>query len=459
MKKKVYPNKVIRKARLKKHLKNSISAKRKKRRRKLKASLEKEMALSLASQQLYFDDADFCNELIGQPRVLKSNRKITDYILKIPKTFDIFSNPEYVLRKVFELREVLLKPELKEIKVDYLKTRKISLGSEALLGILASEIVSYRLKELSDDGERAFEFLGRLPKRQNVAQLVDTIGLARELGDPDFKDAEEHEHIDNLHFFRADNRYFETISIKEDKKTKVAEDCVEHLEKCLNSHKLTIKEQAKDRLAACLGEVLDNANEHCARTKSVWYVRSYFNDKEDCSLELMVLNLGNSIAENFETLPDDSEIKTIAERYVRRHASYHSSSALFTVAALQGNISSKGDEDPTRGQGSVTLIETFESIYNDYCTLRKNGDTSDCAEMNLISGNTVVSFNGTHHSLVKENEDGSESFQMSFNSEQSLQVPPDKSSVYTMNDVSLPGLMINIRIPLTGSTEPLEEAV
>ncbi|MFA0036478.1 hypothetical protein AB4423_07005 [Vibrio chagasii] len=461
MKNKIYPPEIIRVARLKKHLKQSKKSRYKTRKKKAQKAIADAAKNKITSQPLYFKDADFCNELINSPTNLSQSKSLKSYKLKLPKKFDIFRAPEIALRKVFELRDALLRPELETIRVDHSQVRQNSLGSEALLGILASEIVSYRHEmELSEEGARKLDVYGRFPKSDSVRQIVDSIGLVRELSDPDFEDASEHKHIDNLHFFRADNRFFETVSIKDDKKRKVAEDCVEHLEKCLNSHQLTIKEEARKRLAACLGEVLDNANEHCCRTRSVWYVRSYFNDTNGRSLELMVLNLGNSIAENFEALSEDSKIKAIAESYVQRHITEQPSSSLLTVAALQGNISSKSDKDPTRGQGSVTLIETFESIYNDYCILRKKkGEVQECAEMNLISGDTVVSFDGRYHSLVMDNADGSESFQMAFNPQQSLQFPPDKSSVYTMNEVFLPGLMINIRIPLKGSTEPLEETV
>ncbi|MEX9625738.1 hypothetical protein AB7X35_20305, partial [Proteus mirabilis] len=259
-------------------------------------------------------------------------------------------------------------------------------------------------------------------------------------------------------YFRYDNRYHNSPSTKVNKKSEVAEECVKYLDNCMRFHKLSLKENAKNRLSACLGEVLDNAEEHSGTTNSIWYVRGYFNNvKEERYLELSVFNLGNSIFDNFMLLPENSNIKNIASTYVNRHKGKLKDAALFTVAALQGDISTKKDADPTRGQGSVTLIENFESIYEEYCKLRNPESTENIAEMNIISGETVVYFDGKYKSIVEEKDNGEERFIMPFNEKNTLQAPPDTRSVYTMNDVRFPGVMINIRIPLKGSTESLDK--
>ncbi|MBN3104310.1 hypothetical protein H4F50_20930, partial [Pectobacterium brasiliense] len=129
--------------------------------------------------------------------------------------------------------------------------------------------------------------------------------------------------------------------------------------------------------------------------------------------------------------------------------------SLFTVASLQGSISTKSDSDPTRGHGTVTLIETFEAIYDGYKKLRGNGVGGKNAEMNIISGETIIKFDGRYRSKIDEIEGGSEKFVMPFNAKQSLDEPPEDKYVYTMTNVKFPGVMINIRMPLYGSTVPL----
>ncbi|OCH06554.1 hypothetical protein [Aliivibrio fischeri] len=458
MRKQILPSETSRKKRLAKHLKNSISFKKRVRQRKIikKAKYAIKIKNKLNIREIQLPDAIFNNEL-KDTNSLKYTRPLLSNEFKLPLDFDIFSNPEKVLKNIEKVRHLLLKPKLDGFKMNHKNVKRNSLGSEALLGILVSEIISHRKKH---DSFIDFSFSGRYPIDKDAKALVDDIGLVRELQDPDFKDAKQNQHNDKVHLFRADNRYHHGVSVKGgDKKTTTAKECVEHLEGCLNSHQLTIKKEAQDRLKACLGEVLDNANEHCGRTSSVWYVRSYFNDRSQKRpyFELMVLNLGNSIAQNFIQLPEDSDVKNTALNYVYRHDDVMDENALLTVAALQGNMSSKRDLDRTRGQGTVTLIETFESIYRDYCILRQPNGKS--AEMNLISGNTIIKFDGKYKSKVIEQETGSELFRMTFNDEQSLEFPPDENYVSVMEDVYLPGVMINIRIPLNGSTIPLQENV
>ncbi|TOM79188.1 hypothetical protein, partial [Vibrio parahaemolyticus] len=77
------------------------------------------------------------------------------------------------------------------------------------------------------------------------------------------------------------------------------------------------------------------AQEHCHRTAPTWYVRSYLNTNEQHKryFELMVMNLGTSIAETFNILPDSSEAKADALTYVKAHKHLFSEEALLTVAA------------------------------------------------------------------------------------------------------------------------------
>lgn len=457
MQKKIYPSEIVRIKRLKKFLKKSKSVMKRSRKQKSDKAEENRNKFVISPAFVTLPDAVISNQMATANVEISPYKNGDRRSLCLPETFDIFSDPESVLKALFKYRNILLDTRLaSSIIIDHRKVKNNSLGSEVLLGLLVSEIINHRRKSLKDK----LSLKGLFPKDKTAKQLIQSVGLAKEIGDDHFKDAADDVHGADVHLFRYDNRHHQSVSVKNDKKRKAAEDCVQYLDRCMNAHKLTIKEEAKNRLVACLGEVIDNATEHCGLTKPIWYVRGYFNDQprtEGRFLELSVFNFGNSIFDNFNNLPKSSEIKGVAAEYVNRHSKVIDTKALYTVAALQGNISSKRDTDKTRGQGSVTLIETFESIYSDYCRLRKPTNSSTTtAEMNIISGDTVIKFDGKYKSIVEESEGGSERFKMPFNIEGSLESPPDSNNIYKMKDVSFPGVMINIRIPLQGSTEPLE---
>ncbi|WBA13445.1 hypothetical protein [Salinivibrio kushneri] len=408
-------------------------------------------------EQLVMDGAILSNELsVLSPsaQVMRGDVRANRYKFKVPKCFDLFSAPEAVLQSIAKFRAAALNSKVATIEISHRKVQTSSLASEVLLGVLAREIRNTR---------QALRFTGVFPvgrARAAKKRLIHT-GLLKHLIDPDDTDAKENSHGNDVHVYRAENRFGQaSSSTSDDKKTEVARDCVEHLEGCLNQHELSLTGDAKKRLRACVGEILDNASEHCGRTSEVWNVHSYLDDsyKRDRFFELCVFNIGRTIAESFEALGDDSETKKEAFSYVQRHIHHDdlSQESLLTVKALQGSVSSKRDEDITRGQGTVTLIETFEAIYQAYCALRvENHDDAPMAQMNLISGTAAISFDSTYPSKTVEHEGGGESFVVSFNGSNSLKDKPDSYYVRTMGAVKFPGVMINIRIPLQGSTSPL----
>ncbi|MEG5932831.1 hypothetical protein [Enterobacter hormaechei] len=394
-----------------------------------------------------------CEEfLASNPSGFKAKRK-KKVGISIPKNFDIFRNTESVMLSVIEITKKLMMPGLREIEVDHAKVKQTSLGSESLLGLLLTEVISHRRSQRSEK----ISIKGMLPSSGEYSRtLIDHVGTVKELSDDHFRDAEDSSHDAQVHYYRKDNRYAESTSLKGDNKSLTAEDFVNYLNDCLASHELKLSQSAKNKFKACLGEVFDNAEEHCGRNKPVWFVRGFFHDViDDRFLELSVFNLGNSFYDNFNRLPETSKVKAIARSYVDRHRDSFDVKSLYSVMSLQGSMSTKKDLDPTRGHGSVTLIETFETMYDEYKALRGNEINNFNAEMNIISGETIIRFDGSYRSKTKQLEGGEETFTVAFNDSQSLKKPPSNKTVYTMKDVKFPGVMINIRIPLKGSTVPL----
>jgi len=372
-----------------------------------------------------------CEEfLASNPSGFKAKKK-KKVGITIPKNFDIFRNTESVILSVIEITKKLMMPGLHEIEVDHAKVKHTSLGSESLLGLLLTEVISHRRSQRSEK----ISIKGMLPSSGEYSRaLIDHVGTVKELSDDHFTDAEDSSHDAQVHYYRKDNRYAESTSLKGDNKSLTAEDFVNYLNDCLASHELKLSQSAKNKFKACLGEVFDNAEEHCGRNKPVWFVRGFFHDViDDRFLELSVF----------------------ARAYVDRHRKSFDFKSLYSVMSLQGSMSTKKDMDPTRGHGSVTLIETFETMYDEYKALRGNEINNINAEMNIISGETIIRFDGSYRSKTKQLEGGEETFTVAFNDSQSLKQPPSDKTVYTMKDVKFPGVMINIRIPLKGSTVPL----
>jgi hypothetical protein len=447
MKKIEKENDVIRRLRLKKHLvkvKQSRMSSRKKK-----------------HSDLSFTDDDLVKEmpLLGsfwgknQPDRIKNS--LNRDKIKTPKNFNIFEKPCDVLGWLTDFVDFSLNSRSQKIQVNHSKTIKYCLGSEVLLGLFAGEV-----KKLRKMAGRPLEFNGVVNKKVDHQLLLAEVGIISELDNAVL--ATSVQPNDKIHVYKKDCTINDTVSSTgDDIKNVTANEFVEHIERALNDHHLKLSDDAGSGIKACLGEILDNVSEHSGQTSPVWSVRGYINNSsKNCDLELVVLNMGRSIAETFDRLPDGDHSKTIVSNYAKHHLQKQRSSfnkeQLYTIAALQGKVSSKNKDDTfTRGQGTVTLIETFEEIYKDYQKLREPKN-STCATMNLISGHVVVKFDGTYMTRKKEDEEGGEKVTIAFNETGKLTDSPDPNYVCKMKSF-FPGLMINIKIPLRGSVTPIGE--
>ncbi|MFA0656512.1 hypothetical protein [Vibrio sp. 10N.222.49.C12] len=375
------------------------------------------------------------------------------YKFPVPKNFDIYNNPENVFSGLSELFFAATSKHVKRIQFSH-KSQNTCMASEALLGILATDLCRARAQ-----GKHPLQLKGTISEQIATHELIHEAGIVAELNHAKILAGEPLTTSKGSFVYRNESNKFESASATaDDAKTNVAEECIDSFCDGLKVLALKMHDDVQAELQMCLAEVLDNAEEHCHRTAPNWYVRSYLNCSHESQryFELMVMNIGHSIAETFNELPTTSAAKKLAQDYVDRHSATFDSDALTTVAALQGNISSKKDEEPTRGQGTVRLIETFELIYKAYTELRGNGNHKDRAMMNIISGSTLIHFDGKLSSKTTANEDGSEDVHIPLNEEQSLKFPPSSKCVRTMDKNHFPGVMINIRIPLNGSTVPLD---
>lgn len=446
MKKIEKDNKIVRQSRLKKHLR---IAKQKRRH-------------SYKLEDTSFNEMDNVNDMpllgvfLDKNKLRGIKKSFGSRVIKTPPNFNIFEKPCEVLSWLRSFIDFSLNSNSNMIKVNHKKTRKYSLGSEVLLGLFAGEV-----KKLRNKIERPLEYCGTVNNSAEHQLLLSQVGIISELDN-----AVLDTHVKpnkSIHVYKKDCTINDSVSSTgDDIKNITASEFVAHIQRALLDHNLELSEVASNDIRACLGEILDNVSEHSGQTSPVWSVRGYINNSgKNRDLELVVMNVGRSIAETFERLSPENHSKKIVSKYAKYHLQGRKSGLfnveqLYTVAALQGKVSSKNEDGKdTRGQGTVTLIETFENIYRDYQKLREPRG-KNCAVMNLISGHVVIKFDGTYMSKIIEEGDGGERVTISFNESGKLTEPPDSRYVYRMN-AFFPGLMINIKIPLRGSITPIGE--
>ncbi|MDX7786012.1 hypothetical protein [Aeromonas caviae] len=368
--------------------------------------------------------------------------------ISMPKDFCIFSNPESVIKLCGQTFSYFRKPNLQSLFISHKSTSKYSLGSEVLFGLSCAEGEKYR----ETNNLSPISLKGHLPENDDHESIIRDLGVISELNSVSASKAKIEQDPLLVHLFKSECLTHDTPSgLAKDKKNKTTDDVILHLNQCLKDYQLELKEEAAQRFRNCISEMLDNAIEHCKLTHPAWYVRSYLNSNgKNRSFELSIWNFGCSYADSFMKLDRDHFAREFVDKYIRKHRGLFEPSSLYTVVALQGRVSSKNTNDlDSRGQGTIVLIESFEKMYKELKALRPNIKGNNDSVMNLISGNTIIHFDGKFSSRTIPLDDGGERVIYPINIQQNLGLPPSREHVIKMNNAYFPGAMINIRLPLT----------
>jgi len=374
--------------------------------------------------------------------------------LNMPKHFCIFNDPEQVLVHCGKTFNTITRAKVHGVKVDHRKTKEYGLAPEVLFGLTIKEAQELRKR----NNTKQFKIYGLGPNNQEHRGIITHVGIVSELGAEMTPPLSERE--DYVHIYKADCLTYDSPSYtSQDTKNSTTIEVIRHIDECLSDHDLELKTEPKNLFKGYIAEILDNVEQHSGSTSPVWFVRSYLNNNTTNKiLELSIFNFGLSFSETFLSLSDDNYSKKIVDKYVGRHKHKVDPNCLYTVAALQGRVSSKNKfETDNRGQGTVKLIELFEKFYSDYKKINNYNSDNLIAQMNLISGSTVIKFDGKYKSIKHENDLGFERVILSFNDSGDLSDPPDTNVVQKMKNAFFPGAMINIKLPLSCSINHIDK--
>ncbi|AQZ99607.1 hypothetical protein B5M06_16505 [Comamonas kerstersii] len=326
------------------------------------------------------------------------------------------------------------------LKIDQSKLSTCDIAAIALLDIILLE-----MKDEVEDGKAPdLDLEGVIPKNQEMATLVRAIGTPKHLNIPEaqlhFIDSQKLEIFDK----RVTQRKKMVTPLVAETREKIAEDFILHISRCLTATKsVEINEDGVTHLSAILAEIINNAEEHAGMTD--WSLLGYLNFKQEIPvLEVAMINFGKTMAQTFQELDRDGytwrQIKPYVSEHVGRRlfSSSWKEDDLLTIMALQPNISSKNySTNSTRGAGTTQLLEFFEFMDSFF-----HGQDAS-AQMAIISGSTYIYFDGTYSLEASGTRKA-----IAFNPSNDLTKRPDKEYVQHLSDVSFPGTIISIKLPL-----------
>jgi hypothetical protein len=221
-------------------------------------------------------------------------------------------------------------------------------------------------------------------------------------------------------------------------------ECLARMNKKLTSVK-------RDDLCTVIGEILINAEEH-STTKyrfSIGYFKEVNIDNNHFGIfRLVILNFGKTIYEKFksEDCPNQeivTKMKNLSQSYTKRNLFFQrefEEENLWTLYALQEEVSSISPTEYKRGNGSIRFIDSFFNI--------KGSQTiDDISYLTIQSGRTRIHFNG-EYSIVNKINSNNESYKvMTFNDSGNIEDKPNSKFVYQTKEY-FPGTLISAKLLL-----------
>jgi hypothetical protein len=190
-------------------------------------------------------------------------------------------------------------------------------------------------------------------------------------------------------------------------------------------------------------EVLGNSEDHGGN----WYAIGYYTQKTGCdngTCHIVLFNRGPTIYESMSGPNASPEIKARADALAKKHMQSGlldiikpkpwTTESLWTLFAMQQGVSSKLQERPSRGNGTVEVIQAFAKL------------AGSGGRMCILSGSSYINFDDTY-GLAEHTIDGQTRLVMAFNRENLLEQPPDGDHVHGLKQ-AFKGTIVSLRFPL-----------
>ncbi|MGD2034988.1 MAG: hypothetical protein PVF73_08025 [Bacteroidales bacterium] len=382
---------------------------------------------------------------------IKKERFISKGVIEIPKVFSIIEEPgdSYIaLRKIIS---ALLIENNKTVILNYQNCEKVELGSQVLLDIILKDFFYFTNKcQKIDRNHREFfpsTIRGENINNEDVQKMMFSVGspVTLKIREQRFPDIIPYKLC--IHDNEKEKNYDRRIEQKELDTTEMADyviDCLERMNQKLTPAK-------RDDLCTVIGEILINAEEHSStkyRFSIGYFKEENIENKHYGIFRLVILNFGQTIYNKFkdESCPNKEiveKMKSLSNSYTTRSLfskKEFEEENLWTLYALQEEVSSISPTEYKRGNGSIRFIESFFNI-------KGSQEADNISYLTLQSGKTRIHFNGEYNIENKTTTNNDTFKVMTFNESGSIEDKPDNKYVYQTNDY-FPGTIISAKLLL-----------
>ena len=361
----------------------------------------------------------------------------------IPKEFTLENNLEVVLKIIKEIRLTLMQLSHETITLNFSTCKKVDFASLFLLRAILTDYI-LELKKLD---KRLF-VLKTCP--DIYIKVIDNEDVNLQLF------ASEMIPVTKIHesfLFPTSRSLFHRGSASqskysENRKGTVATKMRSYLEDCLKTHDKFLSAQEKSDFDGIISEILNNAEDHSQF--DTWYAFGNFfkskkmeNDEVIGEVNLAFMNFGYSIYDgildskenNSVQYQDLIELRNIVKQKDIKNS--FSDENLFTLYALQDNISRLKHKDKSRGTGTMTFIRSFMEL-GDF----ESDELGYFPRLLIFSGKTIVRCDNKYKPFSSKDR-----YFISLNRTKSLSDLPEKSHLINSN-LYFPGTLLFVKMYL-----------
>ena len=361
---------------------------------------------------------------------------------QLPKCFSVVDDPEGAFYKLAELAHKLKAYRLGSVFLDFSKVEEQDLSANGLLDVLVDELSTAARRT-----RHKIRWRGTYPANANDKRFVKAMGVIKRLQiEHEYPKQEE---AAELELFDVRCKHYMRVSDarQANKNSSTTQKFADHIDRCLKRVNRQLKADARGRMCQYVSEIIDNAEQH--GQMGDWSIQGYLDTHLETPMcEIAIYNFGRTIAETLESLPAASYTRSQVQKYIDLHEKGGFFKAdwrredLYTLIALQGNVSSKNQaQTDTRGNGTVDLIGFFQRVLLE-CS---QGKHQQSARMAIASGSTFILFDGTYQMAPDKNGVNI----IAFNKNNDLEERPDKKYVRRLTTTHFPGTVISLKFPLS----------
>lgn len=405
---------------------------------KMRAKRNREGSLKYF-KELHIQELVFLREqgFCGRKKLHQPQVKIV-----LPKVFSLTQNPDKTLEVLRQIADIGYNNNVCDIYIDHTGCKELGIAASTIMDVILMSIEKYR------KNKNIKCTIGGVIDNENikVKAILAASGILKHLGFDEDKEWEEK--VITLDLVTGSH------SNSAQTATKIAD----YFNSCLGANNYEFTDKGYNLVGKLIGEVIDNCSMHakiyCKQLKKDylrWYALGHYHhyDEGYGECQLVLFNFGKTIYEGLKDSKDEYVPKILKRLTNAREIDIvdgkTTEEVLWTLYSLQEGISRLKDEDKTHGTGTITLLDTFNSISG----INDDEENSDnTGKMSIISGKAYIKFDKKY--MLSEDLYGimkSEFKVIAFNDSNNLLKSPDYEYVRILKS-SFPGTVISMQFPL-----------